>query len=135
MHASPAPEPSSRHLATAALVFVLCAMLSSARMVWSARAPNGRKDDIARRSDQRFAAVKRSLPARGVIGYLGEPGALALGDYYGAEYALAPLVVDHSANHRLVLANFPNSPAPAPGWQLVKDFGNGVMLFANKDAN
>ncbi len=34
-------------------------------------------------------------------------GAAALGDYYLAQYALAPLVVDHSTNHALVVGNFP----------------------------
>ncbi len=114
-------------------------MLSSARIFWDARTPSHVKDsviDIAQHSDVRFAAVKSSLPQRGVIGYIGEPDALARGDYYLAEYALAPLVVDDSPNHPLVLANFPNAPLPTPSnLQLVKNFGNGVALFANKDAN
>jgi len=108
-------------------------------MFRDARTPNHGKAstiDVAQRSDQRFAAIKISLPQRGVIGYIGEPGALARGDYYLAEYALAPLVVDDSPNHPLVLANFPNAPLlTSPNLQLVKDFGNGVALFANKDAH
>jgi hypothetical protein len=144
MPALPAPnqhvaDQNSRRRTTAALIFVLCSLLSSGRIFWNARTPihaRGSSIDIARNSDQRFAVLKPSLPQRGVIGYIGEPGAMARGDYYLAEYALAPLVVDDSPNHPLVLANFPNEPLLAPpNLQLVKDFGNGVALFTNKDAN
>jgi hypothetical protein len=139
MHTLAAPDQRSRRLTIAALVFVFCAMLSSGRIFWDSLTPSHVKDsaiDIAQQSDRRFAAVKTSLPQRGVIGYIGEPGALARGDYYLAGYALAPLVVDDSPNHPLVLANFPNEPLLAtPNLQLVKDFGDGVALFTNKDAN
>jgi hypothetical protein len=117
------------------MIFVLCALVSSARILWYARTPQAVKRssiDVAQRSDQRFGALKTLLPARGVIGYTGEPGAMARADYYRAEYALAPLVVDDSVNHALVLANFPDSTLPAQAnLRLVKDFGNGIALFAN----
>jgi hypothetical protein len=119
----------------AALIFVVCSLLSSGRILWDARTSRHvRKSsiDVAQRSDERFAAVKTLLPQRGVIGYIGETGVLARGDYYLAEYALAPLVVDDSPNHPLVLANFPDSPSPMPSnLRLMKDFGNGVALYAN----
>jgi hypothetical protein len=89
-------------------------------------------DEVARRSDQRFSALKAVLPEWGVVGYIGEPGPLALGDYYLTQYALAPVVVDHSPNHDLVIGNFPNSVSRdlPSNLQLKKDFGNGVLLFA-----
>jgi len=130
------------------LVFIVGCILSTARIVWDAPRPNDPPDSalgVGRRSDQRFAALKASLPERGVIGYLGEPGAAALGDYYLAQYALAPVVIDHSPNHALVVGNFPSSPGgspaasppgpPSENLQVVKDFGDGVLLFANKGAN
>jgi hypothetical protein len=139
MQAAPAQERVSSRQTIAVLIFIVCSLLSSGRIFWDARTPERATKgaiDIGQRSDRRFAAVKTLLPQRGVIGYIGESGALARGDYYLAEYALAPLVVDDSPNHRLVLANFPEAPLPAPAnLQLVKDFGNGVALFANKDAN
>lgn len=109
-------------------------------MVWDASRPSHRKDptEVAKRSDQRFAALRAALPQQGVVGYIGEPGALARGDYYLAEYALAPLVVDDSVNHRLVVGNFPSSAAPRAGIEhlhLVKDFGDGVLLFTHKDSS
>lgn len=117
-------------------IFVLCCLLSSLRLTFLAPNPEHLTvDNIAQRSDQRFAALKAALPRRGVIGYIGGDGVDATADYYLAQYALAPLVVDHSANHSLVIGNFA-SPAPAipPGsLKLEKDFGDGVLLFSNKD--
>jgi hypothetical protein len=138
------PEPSTdqppRRRTIAGLVFVVCCLLSSGRLLWDGPRPGDLKDpaEVAKRSDQRFAALKASLPTRGVVGYIGDPGALARGDYYLAEYALAPLVVDDSTNHRLVVGNFPSSAAARSGpenLELVKDFGDGVLLFTNKDAS
>lgn len=126
------------------LVFILCCLLSTARIVWDAPRLNRPPDSaqrVARRSDQRFAALKASLPERGVIGYVGDPGAAALGDYYLTQYALAPLMIDHSTNHALVVGNFPSSPAgspaasPSDNLRLVQDFGDGVLLLVNKGAN
>jgi len=138
MHVPPAPEASSRRLTIAPLIFVVCCLLSSGRIFWDARTPRHAMEssiDVEQRSDMRFAAIKKALPQRGVIGYIGKPGALTRGDYYLAEYALAPLVVDDSINHSVILGNFPDAPLSAPSTlQLVKDFGNGVALFTKKDA-
>jgi hypothetical protein len=124
-------------LAIACVAFVACSLLSIARLVVDAPTPARIKEhsaDIADRSDRRFAVLKAELPQRGVVGYVGEPGTLALGDYYLAEYALAPLVLDHSPNHALVVGNFPVSlpSAPPENLHLVKDFGNGVLLYAGQ---
>src|SRR5271156_3389577 len=118
----------------ASATFILCCLLSSARLVVDAPTPSSLKNSsglVARRSDQRFSALKAALPERGVVGYIGEPGPLALGDYYLTQYALVPMVVEHSPNHDLVIGNFPNSPpADIPSTlQLKKDLGGGVLLF------
>jgi hypothetical protein len=126
----------------AASVFVLCCLISTVRILKDSPLPTSLNNDkIASRSDQRFAALKAMLPERGVVGYIGDPGRRDPGnsaaDYYLAQYALAPLVVDRSTKHPLVVGNFvdsPPMPAPASNLQLVRDFGNGVMLFANRDA-
>ena len=117
MNAPSTPHPPSQPVTIAALVLLAGCLV---------------------RSDQRFAALKVALPSRGVVGYIGESSALARGDYYLAEYALAPLVVDDSTNHRIVIGNFPSLgsvPFAAKNLQLVKDFGNGVLLLTNKDAS
>jgi hypothetical protein len=117
-------------------VFVFCCLLSSARLVMEAPIP-GRStpDDVARRSDLRFARLKAALPQRGVIGYVGDSGESGVAPYYLAQYALAPLVLDRSPNHPLVVGNFPLRP-PAHSvvnLRLVKDFGDGILLFAGED--
>jgi len=135
MQAPPGQQVSKRTVA-GILVFVLCCLLSTAHIIWQASDPTrARPDDVSRRSDQRFAALKLKLPASGVVGYLGESGDSATPDYYLAQYALAPLVVDLSADHPIVVGNFHSSSAEIPPnlW-LVEDFGNGVMLFAARDA-
>lgn len=118
------------------LVFVFCCLLSSARLVIEAPIP-GRSapDEVAQHSDLRFAKLKAALPQRGVIGYIGETGESGVPAYYLAQYALAPLVLDRSPNHPLVVGNFLSSSAAAPFVQLrlVKDFGDGVLLFASED--
>jgi hypothetical protein len=94
------------------------------------------EDSVAKDSDERFAALKAALPDRGVVGYIGESGNSGTADYYLAQYALAPLVLENSPNHALVVANFPTArPAGlTANLELVTDFGNGVLLFRNSSA-
>jgi hypothetical protein len=129
---------SSLRAAIGALVLVVCCLLSTARLVM--HAPTlGRPtapDLISLRSDQRFARLKTLLPTRGVVGYVDAPGNSNAANYYLAQYALAPLLVDYSPQHSLVVGNFPAKSLPpdlSPNLRLIKDFGNGVLLFANKD--
>lgn len=117
-------------------IFALSCLLSSARLVVDTPRAAHDAAETERRSGGRFAGVRESLPKAGVIGYIGQPGD-SPGYYYLAQYALAPLVVDYSAHHSIVLGNFPNArPVMFPdNLKLFKDFGNGVLLLANKDAN
>jgi len=131
--------PSDKLMAktTAGIVaFIICCLLSSLRLVVDASHRDS-STEIAARSDQRFAALKADLPARGMIGYVGELGDSATPDYYLAQYALAPLVLDHSTNHKLVIGNFSGNRRPElpPALEQIRDLGDGVLLFANKDAN
>jgi hypothetical protein len=135
MDGSSRPDSPPPRTAIAALIFVLCCLLSSARLVIETPALNHLgSDHIAQRSDERFRALKAELPQRGVVGYIGETGNLAVGDYYLAQYALAPVVVDRSGNHPLVVGNFPAGSPPGDetlSLHVVKDFGGGVLLFSN----
>jgi len=118
-------------------IFIGCCLLSVIRIVRDAPGPSRiQLDDVAKRSDQRFAAVKLVLPGRGIIGYVGENGESSLPDYYLTQYALAPLVVDRSIQHKFVVGSFPSLQVPSslPGLRKVEDFGNGVVLLSNEDA-
>lgn len=128
----------SRNQLVALGLFIFCCLLSTARILREAPKPwQLQPDDIAQRSDQRFAAVKQLLPSRGVVGYIAEPGDSSLPDYYLAQYALTPLVVDRSIQHKIVLGNFPSLQIPTsmPGLRKIRDFGNGVVLLTNEDAH
>jgi hypothetical protein len=130
-------EPASPRAKCAILLFALCCLLSTIRILREAPNPaHLSQDDVSKRSDQRFAAMKTRLPATGVIGYIGESGNSSTPDYYLTQYALAPLVVDRSIHHAIVIGNFPLSPPPAlpPNLRLVEDFGNGILLLAGEDA-
>jgi len=141
MPESPAPNRLSTRITIASLTFAACCLLSSARLIIDAPNPKNAPGNIARGSDQRFPALRSALPERGVVGYIGDPGTPALADYYLAQYALAPLVVDHSTTHSLVVGNFPASAptsarmtASSGDLHPIKDFGDGVLLFAGQAA-
>jgi hypothetical protein len=133
MDQQPAHRSAGRDVAL--LIFIFGCLLSTVRVLKEAPRPSQPSTDgVAHRSDLRFAAMKAALPTRGVVGYVGESGD-PVADYYLAQYALAPLVIDRSPNHPLVVGNFPgSSPGTPDHLQLQADFGNGVLLFANQDA-
>lgn len=136
MCAQQVPQSVSARSNVGILLFVLCCQLSTGHLLFRAAHPTRiNSDDVPGRSDQRFAALKARLPARGIVGYIGETGDSAIPDYYLTQYALAPLVIDYSPDRPLVIGNFPASrPSVIPrDLHLVEDFGNGVMLFAAKD--
>ena len=121
---------------SAILILVFSCVLSTARILHRAPVPGHLEvDHVAQRSDQRFTAMKGTLPDRGVIGYIGADDMDGTADYYLAQYALAPRIIDRSSGHPLVIGNCPHgSPQlPPSGLTLVKDFGDGVLLFSNKD--
>lgn len=130
----PSPENFSFKTTIAVLIFALGCLMSSARLVLEA--PRGHtSDDVARRSDLRFAEIKAALPTHGVVGYIGTSQD-SIEYYYLAQYALAPLVVDRSLNHSLIVGNFPFSPPQLPAnVEVLRDFGGGVLLLANKGQN
>ena len=81
----------------------------------------------------------RALPKRGVVGYIGDSSQTSVAEYYSAQYALAPLVVERSIDQSMVIGNFPTSHSLPNVVQeenlvLLRDFGNGLFLFAKKDS-
>lgn len=133
-----ATDSLPRKLKVVLVVFTCCCLLSTIRILRDAPRPwHIEPDEVAKRSDQRFAAVKLALPSRGNIGYVGETGESSLPDYYLAQYALAPLVVDRSIQHKFIVGNFPSLQVPAslPGLRQIEDFGNGVVLLTSEDTH
>ena len=83
--------------------------------------------------ERRFDELKKWLPEHGVVGYVSdETDAIKETEsYYLTQYALAPLVVVRGADRPLVVGNFGHGGqvAPVANLKIVKDFGNGVVLF------
>lgn len=91
----------------------------------------------------RFQDLVSALPATGMIGYVSDvPFSQTLGEvlYLGAEYTLAPrLVTDRrlKTSAGWVIGDF-SKPlnvvqfGKARGLTMVKDFGNGVVLYRNQ---
>ena len=84
---------------------------------------------------RRFDAIKKVLPARGVICYAPDPRVEINSnkDYFLAQYALAPLVLRLGKDCDLLVANFPDGSQAArlsdTGLVLVKDYPDGVALY------
>jgi hypothetical protein len=105
--------------------------------------PSAAAQDEISAYDHRFDGVKSLLPSRGVVGYVSDPlspeAAAQPGDttalrhfrrYLLAQYALAPRLLVESTRPEFVIGNFARDIPPSdPGLQVVRDFGNGVVLY------
>ena len=82
--------------------------------------------------EERFAALKRALPATTVVGYVSDVSQPAV--LSAAQYGLAPILVVDDAGREWVVGNF-SKPLDyaefgrARQLTLVKEFSNGVILF------
>jgi hypothetical protein len=85
----------------------------------------------------RLERVQSAIPEKAVLGYLTDavPGSV-VGDamFNGAQYVLAPRVLQKGVAFDLVLGNFTKpgdfaAVGRAQGLGLERDFGNGVVLF------
>lgn len=120
------------------LCIVLFALLSSSislrRAFYPSPARTMAHDEISL-YEARFRLLKDSLPPRGVVGYFSEPPMdVEWGKgFFLTAYALAPLIVVNSTAPPLVIGNFraagPDRSVPDPTLVLVRDFGDGVVLF------
>lgn len=91
--------------------------------------------------EARFRLLRSALPPEGVVGYFSEPWRPPhdldwLKGFFLTQYALTPLVVADSTAPVLVIGNFrsagPPSSATDPTLVLVRDFGDGILLFRHQ---
>ena len=93
--------------------------------------------DLVTMYEQRYLELQRVLPARGTVGYITDlppEDTRARTESYLLQYAIAPLILENSSEQPLVIGNFHTSAGYAEATKnkklvLVRDFGNGVMLF------
>ncbi len=82
--------------------------------------------------EDRFAALKRAIPANTVVGYVSDVSQPAV--LSAAQYGLAPILVVDDAGREWVVGNFSKlldyaEFGRARNLTVVKDFSNGVVLF------
>ena len=86
-------------------------------------------------AERRWSPVKGLLPPDAVVGYISDATEGTLGREYNlAQNVLAPLIVVCGADQKYVIGSFhgavPDANSPAVrNLTLVKDFGNGVLVF------
>ncbi len=82
--------------------------------------------------EERFAAVRQDLPAHASVNFVSDQHT-ENGDFLYVRYALVParMVRGLKPAHDLLVVQYLNTPG-IPGfkdYQLLKNYGNGVMLF------
>ena len=93
--------------------------------------------------EKHLAPVSAALRDQPIVGYLSytEPGTsdpAKIAQFYLAQYALVPVMVIRDRNQRLVLTTTALNPLrPASdlptNLTILRDFGNGVVLFESED--
>jgi hypothetical protein len=118
------------------LLFVLVCLLSNARYARrSAKVHSLVGGPSPSQYESRFDGLRAALPPHGVVGYLGDPR-FEPASYFLAQYSLAPMLLDRSEEHPLVVGNFDASTPTEAIWPSdftpLRDFGNGVILLQRK---
>ena len=83
--------------------------------------------------EKRFAAVRQDLPAHASVNFVSDQQQIENGDFLYVRYALVParMVKGLKPAHELLVVQYLNTPGIPRfnGYQLSKDYGNGIMLF------
>jgi len=87
--------------------------------------------DIGGSYEERFAPVRQDLPAHAPFNYVSDYNHHI--DFFYARYALIPgrMVQGLKPSHDLLVVQYLNTPGipSIKGYKLLKNYGNGVMLF------
>ncbi|MBI1791554.1 MAG: hypothetical protein HYR60_28835 [Acidobacteria bacterium] len=119
----------------AAYLTVACALAVSA--AWLREAGQGSGSAFVDLYEQRYAGLREALPQRGVAGWISdlpEGDINYITDRCLLQYAIAPVILAGDSSHPLVIGSFHTTGGIAAATEgksltLVKDFGQGVMLF------
>lgn len=100
--------------------------------------------DEVSRYEARFQPLKQALPGHGVVGYVSDDpvhltdlsssaARRSFKRYLLTQYALVPIVLSRSLDGEFVVGDFsgsaPDGVVTPPGFIVVKDFSQGVVLF------
>ena len=127
-------------------LIILFALISNMRLLGGAvhsLAALTQPDEITE-YEARFRQLKEILPPYARVGYVtdaplqgvvhhGKSRSLPFKKYLLTQYALLPVIVLRDSHQPLVVGNFYSTNSvdveTTPGLTLIRDFGNGVMLF------
>lgn len=101
--------------------------------------------DLVTQHEKRYQEIRKALPQNTTVGYissLSDPkNILSVADtthevqeYYLAQYALSPVVLERGKDHSLVVGDFYRPDIKIEidkNLTIVKDYGNGVLLLKN----
>jgi hypothetical protein len=129
----------------AILLVLLYAGASSVRWVQRASEwPAGAAQDEISSYEHAFGELRGMLPAHGIVGYAERPGQAGAAPadstsnalqrfrrYLLAQYFLAPVLLVKNREPEFVVGNFGPGAVPAvpAGLRLIRDFGDGLVLF------
>jgi hypothetical protein len=138
-------QPSSVQVLAACVAVALLALWSTVNFYGATEELAGPKADVYKIGEQavRFQELAATLPTTGIVSYVSDvPTSQTLGAvlHDGAQFALAPLVVTEkrlNPSPEWVVGNFSKPLDVAQfgnerGLTLVRDFGNGAVLFRNQ---
>lgn len=127
-----------KRITAAVLILAASASYSIGEYCWE-RNPFARyRTDAITRNLRRFEELKKILAPHGTVGYVSDKvGDDGIWDYYQAQYALAPVILEMTAEREIVVGNF-QDPSNAHqtlmngNLTIQKDFGNGVFLLTRR---
>ena len=91
--------------------------------------------------EKRFIGLKEFLQNHSVVGYVSDYDDNSNGDgiaYTMAQYVLAPIILVRGIKRNFIIGNFNSAKPDIKAYQkenlsLIRDFGNGVILFERMD--
>ena len=127
-------------------LFLVLLYAGASSIRWLAHAvqwPADATTDEISAHERRFEALRSALPKHGTVGYVGSPeptartpkeadsaALLHFRRHLLAQYTLAPVLLIEGTASELVVGNFDGGTPPAPpGLSMVRDFGDGLVLF------
>jgi hypothetical protein len=127
-------------------LFLVLLYAGASSIRWLAHAvqwPVAASSDEISAHERRFEALRSALPKHGTVGYLGSPQPTArtpeeassaalphFRRYLLAQYTLAPVILIEGTGSELVVGDFDTgTPSAPPGLSIVRDFGDGLVLF------
>ena len=138
-------QPSSGQVLAACAAVALLALWSSVNFYGATAEQAGPGADVYKVGDQaaRFQDLMSALPPTAIVGYVSDaPAGQTLGAalYASAQYTLAPRLVTEQhvkPSPEWVIGDFSRPLdvvqfGKVRGLTLVKDFGNGAVLYRNK---